>query len=112
MSDYKQFSISQSEIFKKHHTPLQEKLYLTPATLTYTCPFLTIRKKEPAMWGKQMMKLFDKLKGWAFADKGFINGEATEQLLQKGLHLLTGIRGNINQFKRVMRFSGLEPCTN
>jgi len=43
----------------------------------------------------QMMKLFDKLKGWAFADKGFINGQATEQLLQKGLHLLTGIRSNM-----------------
>jgi hypothetical protein len=35
------------------------------------------------------------LKGWAFADKGFINGQATEQLLQKGLHLLTGIRSNM-----------------
>jgi hypothetical protein len=35
------------------------------------------------------------LKGWAFADKGFINGQATEQLLQKGLHLLTAIRSNM-----------------
>ena len=41
------------------------------------------------------MKLFDKLKGWAFADKGFINGKATEQLLHKGLHLVTGIRSNM-----------------
>lgn len=43
----------------------------------------------------QLMKLFDKLKGWAFADKGFINGKATEQLLHKGLHLVTGIRSNM-----------------
>ena len=35
------------------------------------------------------------MKGWAFADKGFINGHATEQLLQKGLHLLTGLRSNM-----------------
>lgn len=27
------------------------------------------------------IKFFDKLKRWAFADKGFINGKATEQLL-------------------------------
>ena len=42
-----------------------------------------------------MLKLFDRLQGWAFADKGFINGQATEQLLQKGLHLVTGIRSNM-----------------
>jgi hypothetical protein len=42
-----------------------------------------------------LVKFFDKLKGWVFADKGFINGKATEQLLQKGLHLVTGIRSNM-----------------
>jgi hypothetical protein len=39
-----------------------------------------------------MIRLFSKLKGWAFADKGFINQKAVEQLLSKGLHLITGIR--------------------
>jgi len=43
----------------------------------------------------QMLKLFDKLQGWLFADKGFINQSALEQLLQKGLHLITGIRTNM-----------------
>ncbi len=42
-----------------------------------------------------MIKLFSKLKGWAFADKGFINQKAVEQLLSKGLHLITGIRQNM-----------------
>src|SRR5215210_536416 len=42
-----------------------------------------------------LVKFFDKLKGWVFADKGFINRKATEQLLQKGLHLVTGIRSNM-----------------
>lgn len=43
----------------------------------------------------QLMKLFDKLQGWVFADKGFINQKAFEQLLQNGLHLVTGIRANM-----------------
>jgi hypothetical protein len=43
----------------------------------------------------QLLKLFDKLTGWAFADKGFINQSALELLLQKGLHLITGIRNNM-----------------
>lgn len=43
----------------------------------------------------QLLKLFDKLQGWAFADKGFISQPALEQLLQKGLHLITGIRTNM-----------------
>ncbi len=42
-----------------------------------------------------MIKLFSKLKGWAFADKGFINQKAMEELLSKGLHLVTGIRRNM-----------------
>ena len=42
-----------------------------------------------------MIKLFSKLKGWAFADKGFINQKAVEELLSKGLHLITGIRRNM-----------------
>lgn len=42
-----------------------------------------------------MIRLFSKLKGWAFADKGFINQKAVEQLLSKGLHLITGIRQNM-----------------
>lgn len=41
-----------------------------------------------------MIKLFSKLKGWTFADKGFINQKAMEELLSKGLHLVTGIRNN------------------
>jgi hypothetical protein len=43
----------------------------------------------------QLLKLFDKLQGWAFADKGFINQKALEQLLQRGLHLITGIKTNM-----------------
>lgn len=42
-----------------------------------------------------MIRLFSKLKGWAFADKGFINQKAVEELLSKGLHLVTGIRRNM-----------------
>jgi Transposase DDE domain len=42
-----------------------------------------------------MIKIFSKLKGWAFADKGFINQKAFEELFSKGLHLVTGIRKNM-----------------
>ena len=49
------------------------------------------------------MKLFDKLQGWAFADKGFINQSALEQLLQKGLQLITGIRTNMKN--KLMNFT-------
>jgi len=52
---------------------------------------------------QQMMKLFDKLQGWAFADKGFINQSALEQLLQKGLQLITGIRTNMEN--KLMNFT-------
>jgi hypothetical protein len=44
---------------------------------------------------KQMLKLFGNLQGLVFADKGFINNAATQQLLQRGLHLVTGIRANM-----------------
>lgn len=43
----------------------------------------------------RLLKLFDKLQGWVFADKGFINQKAFEQLFQKGLQLITGIRSNM-----------------
>ena len=49
-----------------------------------------------------MIKLFSKLKGWAFADKGFINQKAVEELLSKGLHLITGIRQNMKNKPMVM----------
>ena len=49
-----------------------------------------------------MIKLFSKLKGWAFADKGFINQKAMEELLSKGLHLITGIRQNMKNKLVVM----------
>ena len=42
-----------------------------------------------------MVKLFSKLKGWAFADKGFINQKATEALLEKGLLLITKVKKNM-----------------
>jgi len=44
---------------------------------------------------QQMIKIFNKLQGLVFADKGFINQNATQELLQKGLHLITGIRANM-----------------
>lgn len=43
----------------------------------------------------KMVRLFSKLKGWAFADKVFFNQKAVEQLLTQGLHLVTGIRQNM-----------------
>ena len=51
----------------------------------------------------QMVKLFDKLQGWLFADKGFINQSAFEQLLQKGLQVVTGIRTNMKN--KLMNFN-------
>jgi hypothetical protein len=43
-----------------------------------------------------LLKLFDKLEGWVFADKGFIVPQKTQELLiQKGLHLITNIRNNM-----------------
>jgi hypothetical protein len=51
-----------------------------------------------------MIKLLSKLKGLAFADKGFINQKAVEELLSKGLHLITGIRQNMkNKLIRMER---------
>jgi len=51
----------------------------------------------------QMLKLFDKLQGWLFADKGFINQSAFEQLMQKGLQVITGIRTNMKN--KLMNFN-------
>lgn len=44
---------------------------------------------------RRLIKLFDKLQGWVFADRGFINQKAFEQLFKKGLQLITGIRSNM-----------------
>jgi hypothetical protein len=41
-----------------------------------------------------LQKLFDRLQGWAFADKGFINGQQQNNYCKR-LHLLTGIRSNM-----------------
>jgi hypothetical protein len=50
-----------------------------------------------------LLKLFDKLKGWVFADKGFIVPQKTqERLLQKGLRLITTIRSNMKN--RLMNY--------
>lgn len=42
-----------------------------------------------------MIKLFSKLKGLVFADKGFINKTASETLIEKGLLLITKVRKNM-----------------
>lgn len=42
-----------------------------------------------------MIKLFSKLKGCAFADKGFINQKASENLIEKGLLLITKLKKNM-----------------
>ena len=42
-----------------------------------------------------IIKLFSKLKGWAFADKGFINQKASEILMEKGLLLITKLKKNM-----------------
>ncbi|MFT4092586.1 MAG: IS982 family transposase, partial [Niabella sp.] len=44
---------------------------------------------------EHMLKLFGNLKGQLFADKGFINQKAFEQLLSKGLKVVTGIKSNM-----------------
>lgn len=41
---------------------------------------------------KHMLKFFDKLRGWIFADKGFIHQNIFEHLWYKGLKLVNGIR--------------------
>ena len=49
--------------------------------------------------GSIMQRLFRKLRGLAFADKGFINAKAAEDLLAGGLRLITKVRKNMkNQF--------------
>ena len=45
--------------------------------------------------GGVIRRLFKGLKGLAFADKGFINSRAAEALMEKGLRLITSIRGNM-----------------
>jgi Transposase DDE domain len=42
-----------------------------------------------------MVKHFGKLKGYAFADKGFINARASESLMNKGLLLITKLKNNM-----------------
>lgn len=42
-----------------------------------------------------ILKLLGKLKGQVFADRGFINQKAFEQLLSKGVQLITGIKSNM-----------------
>jgi len=44
---------------------------------------------------QHMLRLFNKLEGLVFADKGFINQNATQELFKNGLHLITGIRANM-----------------
>jgi hypothetical protein len=44
-----------------------------------------------------IIKLFSNLKGWAFANKAFINQKVMQELLSKGLVLVTGIRQNIKK---------------
>lgn len=49
--------------------------------------------------GSVMRRLFKKLRGLAFADKGFINAKAAGDLLAGGLRLITKVRKNMkNQF--------------
>ena len=42
-----------------------------------------------------MRKLFRRLKGLVFADKGFIHQKIAEEFYQKGLRIITGIRANM-----------------
>lgn len=43
-----------------------------------------------------LLKLFDRLQGWLFADKGFmVPQKVRDQLFQKGLHLITNFRNNM-----------------
>lgn len=44
---------------------------------------------------EHMLKFFGKLQGQVFADRGFINQKAFEQLLSKGLQVVTGIKSNM-----------------
>ena len=42
-----------------------------------------------------MQRLFKGLRGLAFADKGFINAKASEDLMSQGLRLITSVRKNM-----------------
>ena len=44
---------------------------------------------------KSMKRLFNRLKGFVYADKGFINQKIMEEFYQKGLLIITGIRANM-----------------
>ena len=45
--------------------------------------------------GSVMRRLFKRLKGLAFADKGFINAKVAEELMSGGLRLITKVRKNM-----------------
>lgn len=65
-----------------------------------------------------MLSLFGKLKGLVFADKGFINGKATEMLMEKGIQLITGVRNNMKnklmkmQHKMLLKKRGVIESVN
>jgi len=67
---------------------------------------------------QQMLQLFNQLQGVVFADKGFINQPVAAQLLQKGLHLITGIRANMKnklmrmEHKLLLRKRGMIESVN
>lgn len=42
-----------------------------------------------------MRRLFKRIKGLLFADKGFINGKVAGELMDKGLQLITKVRKNM-----------------
>lgn len=42
-----------------------------------------------------MKRLFKGIKGLVFADKGFINGKVAEELIDKGLQLITSVKSNM-----------------
>ena len=44
---------------------------------------------------QQMLRLFNNLEGLLFADKGFINQKASQELFNKGLQIITGIKANM-----------------
>jgi hypothetical protein len=48
-------------------------------------------------------RLFKGLKGWAFADKGFINQRAFESLFERGLKLITTLRSNMKNKLMAMK---------
>lgn len=65
-----------------------------------------------------IVKLFSKLKGLAFADKGFINQKASEILIEKGLLLITKVKKNMKnkllkiEHKLLLRKRGIIESVN